>query len=88
MNNKGVCKDARVALGAVAPTPLLVKAAAAALIDTTVDEAALSALAAAASAACSPIDDKRGTIEYRIQVAGVLARRAALIALERARANA
>jgi len=34
---------------------------------------------------CAPIDDKRGTKEYRIKVAGVLARRAAQIALERAR---
>jgi carbon-monoxide dehydrogenase medium subunit len=50
-----------------------------------VDKAALEKLAAAASAACKPIDDKRGTIEYRIKVAGVLARRAAEIALERAR---
>ncbi len=61
--------------------------AAAALIGTPVDDAALERLAAAASAACRPIDDKRGTKEYRIKVAGVLARRAAEIALERARAN-
>ena len=58
-----------------------------ALIGTTVDDDALANLAAAASAACNPIDDKRGTIEYRVKVAGVLARRAALIALERARSN-
>lgn len=83
----GRCMAARVALGAVAPRPLLVEAAAEALIGTTVDEAALKALAAAASAACRPIDDKRGTKEFRIEVAGVLARRAALKALERARSN-
>ena len=88
LDSKGVCTDARVSLGAVAPRPLLVKAAAKALIGTKVDDAALAALAAAASAACNPIDDKRGTIEFRTQVAGVLARRAALIALERARKNA
>jgi carbon-monoxide dehydrogenase medium subunit len=52
-----------------------------------VDDAALDALAAAARAACAPIDDKRGTIEYRTRVAGVLARRAAAIARERARGN-
>jgi carbon-monoxide dehydrogenase medium subunit len=46
--------------------------------------AALEHLAEAASAACRPIDDKRGTKEYRIKVAGVLARRAAGIAFERA----
>ncbi len=84
LDGDGTCTDARVGLGAVAPTPLLVPDAAAALIGTKVDDAALENLAAAASAACNPIDDKRGTIEYRTKVAGVLARRAALIAVERA----
>ena len=49
-------------------------------LRTTVDK-----LAAAASAACKPIDDKRGTVEFRIDVAGTLAKRTAKIALERAR---
>src|SRR5689334_5430346 len=85
LDDSGVCTQARVGLGAVAPTPLLVADGAKALIGTKVDDKALAALAAAASAACKPIDDKRGTIEYRIKVSGVLARRAANIALERAR---
>jgi carbon-monoxide dehydrogenase medium subunit len=85
LDDKGVCTHARVSLGAVAPTPLLVADAAKALIGSRGDDKALAALAAAASAACKPIDDKRGTIEYRIKVSGVLARRAATIALERAR---
>ena len=84
LDAQGVCTHARVALGAVAPTPLLVADAAKALIGTRADDAALKALAAAASAACNPIDDKRGTIAYRVKVAGVLARRAAAIAYERA----
>ena len=42
----------------------------------------------AAQRACKPITDKRGTIEYRTKVAGVLARRAAAIAFERAAARA
>ncbi|HMQ91861.1 MAG TPA: xanthine dehydrogenase family protein subunit M [Amaricoccus sp.] len=75
---------ARVALGAVAPTVRLVEAAADCLIGTGLGEEALAALAAACSAACSPIDDKRGTIAFRSQVAGVLARRAAAIAHQRA----
>ena len=87
LDEAGVCTHARLGLGAVAPTPLLVEDGAKALIGTTVDDDALANLAAAASAACNPIDDKRGTIEYRVKVAGVLARRAALIALERARSN-
>ena len=84
----GSCTDARVALGAVAPRALLVEEAAAALVGSRLDEAALSALAAAAAAACRPIDDKRGTAAYRIRVAGVLARRAATIARSRAEARA
>jgi len=85
LDSKGKCTAARVSLGAVAERPLLVAPAAQALVGTSVDEPALQKLAAAASAACRPIDDKRGTKEYRIKVAGVLARRAAVIALERAR---
>lgn len=84
LDGKGVVTKARVALGAVAPTVRLVPAAAKALIGTKMDKAALDAMAAACSAACSPIDDKRGTREFRIKVAGVLARRAALIARKRA----
>ena len=75
---------ARVSLGAVAPTALLVADAGAALQGRTVDEAA-DDLAAAASAACTPIDDKRGTVAFRTKVAGVLAVRAARIAAERAK---
>ena len=81
---RGVIESARVALGAVAPTPLLVKEAAKAIIGTKLDDEALEALAAACSSACNPIDDKRGTIEYRRRVAGVLAKRTAKIAYERA----
>jgi CO/xanthine dehydrogenase FAD-binding subunit len=85
LDGGGTCTAARVALGAVAPTVLLVKDAADALIGTHLDDAALDRLAKAASAACRPIDDKRGTKEYRVKVAGVLARRTAQQALERAR---
>jgi carbon-monoxide dehydrogenase medium subunit len=85
LDGGGTCTAARVALGAVAPRPLLVAPAAAALIGSKVDEPALAKLEEAARAACQPIDDKRGTKQYRIEVAGVIARRVALIALERAR---
>ncbi len=80
----GVCTDARVVLGAVAPTAILVPEAAAALIGRTLDETALAALDQAVRRACKPIDDKRGTIEYRTKVAGVIARRAAATAYQRA----
>ncbi len=85
LDAKGVCSHARVALGAVGPRVIIADDAAKALIGTKVDAAALAALAAAASAACRPIDDKRGTKDFRIKVAGVLARRAAQKALQRAR---
>ena len=84
LDGKGIVTKARVALGAVAPTVRLVPAAAKAIIGSKLDKAALDALAAACSAACSPIDDKRGTREFRIKVAGVLSRRAAMIAYRRA----
>jgi aerobic carbon-monoxide dehydrogenase medium subunit len=80
----GVCTAARVGLGAVAPTVLLVEAAARALIGSKLDDAALNAAAAACAAACRPIDDKRGTIVYRTKVAGVLLKRTVAIAAKRA----
>ncbi|MBS3651048.1 xanthine dehydrogenase family protein subunit M [Pseudaminobacter sp. 19-2017] len=84
LGEDGTVTAARVAVGAVAPTVRLVEPAAQALIGTKLDEDALAALAAACSAAANPINDKRGTIEYRTHVVGVLAKRAALIAYERA----
>jgi aerobic carbon-monoxide dehydrogenase medium subunit len=83
----GTITAARVALGAVAARVLLVPEAARAIVGGRLEAAAQQRLEAAARAACRPIDDKRGTVEFRIEVAGVLARRAALIALDRARTN-
>ena len=85
VDEAGVCTAARVSLGAVAPTPLLVADASAALLGTELDDRAVEAAGAASSAAANPIDDKRGTVAYRKQVAAVLTRRAVRIALERAR---
>jgi carbon-monoxide dehydrogenase medium subunit len=85
VDEAGTITAARVSLGAVAPRVLLVPEAAAAIVGSRLDRPAQDRLEAAARAACRPIDDKRGTIEFRVEVAGVLARRAALIALDRAR---
>ena len=82
--SKGLIKSAKVALGAVAPTVVVVPEGAAAIIGTKLDDDALEELATACSDACNPIDDKRGTVEYRTRVAGVLAKRAAKIAFKRA----
>src|SRR2546421_28075 len=75
---------ARAVLGAVAPTQVIGDEAAEALKGHRLDDDTLSRLDTAAQRACKPINDKRGTIEYRTKVAGVLARRAAAIAFERA----
>ena len=83
----GKCTAARVGLGAVAPTVLLVEDAAKALVGSSLDEAALEKAAAACRAACKPINDKRGTIEYRTKIAGVLLKRSTAIAIERAKGN-
>ena len=87
LDDAGACTAARVSLGAVAARPLLVADAAKALIGSKVDQAALDKAAAACSAACQPIDDTRGTKEFRIKIAGVLTRRTAEIALARAKKN-
>ena len=79
----GTCSSARVAIGAVAPTALLVPAAAQALIGSKLDDAALQAAGVACTAASSPISDKRGTVEYRKKVVAVLCRRAVAIAHKR-----
>ena len=87
LDDSGTCTAARVAIGAVAITALPVPDAAAALIGTKVDDAALSAAAAASSALAKPITDKRGTVEYRKKVVGVLTKRAGAIARDRAAAR-
>jgi len=85
IDESGTCTAAKVALGAVAPTVILVPEAVNALVGSKVDEAAIEAAGAAATAAAKPISDKRGTVEYRKKVAGVLTRRALVTALERAK---
>src|SRR5216110_1749368 len=87
VDGAGTITAARVSLGAVAPRVLLVAEAAQAIVGSRLDAAAQERLAAAARAACRPIDDKRGTTEFRVDVAAVLTRRAALIALDRARTS-
>ncbi|RUW00720.1 MULTISPECIES: xanthine dehydrogenase family protein subunit M [unclassified Mesorhizobium] len=84
LGEAGAIKSARVALGAAAPTVLLVEEAAEVLVGSKLDEATLERLAKICAGACRPIDDKRGTIEFRRKVAGVLAKRVATTAYERA----
>ncbi len=88
LDASGIITHARVALGAVAPTAVLVEAAGACLIGTQLDDAALARLEEIVAQACKPIDDKRGTAAYRIAIARVLARRAAKVAFLRAEQRA
>lgn len=81
---RGVISQARVALGAVAKTAILVPDATKLLKGSKLDEDTQDALASLCSKACKPIDDKRGTVHFRTKVAGVLARRAAIQAYTRA----
>jgi CO/xanthine dehydrogenase FAD-binding subunit len=85
VDSKGVCTAARVAISAVAPTVILVPAAADALVGSRLDDAALAAAGRACTAAASPISDKRGTADYRRKVVAVLCRRAAQTAADRAK---
>jgi CO/xanthine dehydrogenase FAD-binding subunit len=80
-------ESARVALGAVAPTPLLVAEAGAALAGRAVSEEAIAEAAQIAQAAARPIDDMRGTVAQRKHLAAVLTRRALHKAVERAQAR-
>lgn len=87
LNPDGTCADARLALGAVAPTARLVAEVADIMVGNKLDNDVLAAISKAASDTCSPIDDKRGTIKFRTKVAGVLACRAMTIAWQRAEAK-
>ena len=87
LDSQGICTKARVALGAVAPKPVLVEEAGLILVGSKLDPDTLEKMASACRAACNPIDDMRGTVEYRTKVAGVLATRATKIAAERVRSG-
>ena len=83
----GVFLGGRVALAAVAPVPLLVEEAGAALRGRPVGAEAVALAAAAARDAASPISDMRGTAEYRRNLCEVLTRRALETAVKRAGGN-
>ncbi len=84
--NNGTIQSARISLGAVAPTPILVDDAAQALIgQSSDDEEAISTAGKIAKEAASPISDMRGTIEYRKHLCDVLTKRALKAAIIRAK---
>ena len=86
LDTTGVCTAARVAIGAVAPTALLIEAAGQALVGSKLEDDAIDRAVTAVRAAASPISDKRGSAQYRTHVVGVLVKRA--IQRAQARINA
>jgi carbon-monoxide dehydrogenase medium subunit len=86
LDTTGVCTAARVAIGAVAPTALLIEAAGQALVGSKLEDDAIDRAVTAIRAAASPISDKRGSAQYRTHVVGVLVKRA--IQRAQARINA
>ena len=79
----GVCTNARVSLGAVAPTPLLINEASEIMVGTDINSDIIQRVSKICMEACNPINDKRGTIDYRTKVAGVLFKRTVLTAIDR-----
>ena len=78
-----VIAAARIALGAVGPTPLLAVEAGRLLVGRPPDAANIDAAAKAARDIARPIDDMRGTVEFRLHVTEVLVRRVLTEAIER-----
>lgn len=85
--SKSKCTSARIALAAVAPTPILVTEAGAALVDGALTDALIEKAASIAQAAAKPISDMRGEADYRKHLVGVLVRRALTGAIARAKQN-
>ncbi len=85
--SRGKFESARISLGAVAPTPLFVKEAGAALVGKEVNDDSIAEAVKIAQAAAKPISDMRGTAEYRKHLAGVLTRRTLQNAIKRAKAS-
>jgi carbon-monoxide dehydrogenase medium subunit len=83
--DNGKFRSVRVALAAVAPTPLFVREAGDALAGQPVNEASIAHAAEIARASAKPITDMRGTADYRRHLCGVLTRRALEAAVQRAR---
>ncbi len=79
----GVCRDIRIVLGAVAPTPIRATEAESRLRGERPDDSLLEEAAALAASAARPVTDIRGSAEYRKEMVHVIARRALAGALEK-----
>ena len=84
LDERGHCQEAKIAIGAAAPTVIRIPVAERILQGKKINDEVLTEVMDETSKACNPINDKRGTIEYRRQVAGVLVKRVILLAETRA----
>ena len=80
---KKVCKEARIALGAVAPTPIRVAEVEALLVNKAIGEGVVAEAARIAGMQCRPISDLRASLEYRCSMVEVFTRRAVTEAYRR-----
>lgn len=87
LSPEGECRSADVVLGAVAPTTVAVDGISDLLVGQAIDEELLEEAAHLSRAAAKPIDDRRGTADYRRHVAGVLTKRVISLAMDRAEAR-
>jgi xanthine dehydrogenase FAD-binding subunit len=83
--NGSIIEEARIGLGAVAPTPLFAAEASDWLKGKPTTEQAFSAATDLAMKAARPISDKRGPAEYRTHLVGVLTKRTLSTAVDRAK---
>jgi carbon-monoxide dehydrogenase medium subunit len=81
----GLCKEARIALGAVAPTPLRAKKAEGVITGKKIENGLIEEAAQIASEEARPITDVRGSAPYRTDIVRVLTKRAIGRALEQAK---
>ena len=87
LDENSICTQASIVVGAVAPTAVICDQAAQLLVGTSLDDATLAAAANCIKENIHPISDKRGTQEFRTQIAGVLLTRVVQSAASRAKAN-
>ena len=80
----GACRDVRIGLGCVAPTPMRARKAEAALEGRRLDRENLREAARSAAEECSPLSDLRGSERYKREMVAALVRRIAPKAYERA----
>jgi carbon-monoxide dehydrogenase medium subunit len=83
----GTCEDVRLGLNSVGPTIVHAKKAEESLRGKPITDATLQEMGEVAATECDPMDDNRGSAEYKREMVKVLVRRAAQDALQRLPSN-